>query len=145
MRKLLTIALAALMLPASAIAQTYTYAPDQGGAVGTVVMATMPNGQPPLRVVLPNSLVARGIASRLDITASTLVASGVHQIATLCVITAGSTAGTLNDSATTGGAATANEVAAIPNAVGCNQLDWPMANGIVVVPGTGQAVSISYN
>lgn len=143
MRKLLAIAAAAVLIPASAFAQSPTYVPDQHGAVGSLVTATDPGGNS-RKVALP--LVQNGgVSSALNISASTLVAAGAHRVATVCVITAGSTAGTLNDSATTGGAATANEVYPIPNTLGCSPVNWPIFNGIVVVPGTGQVVALSYN
>jgi hypothetical protein len=143
MRKHIAIlaAAAAALISASALAQTYS--PGQQGVVGNVVAATCTNGLP-CQIILP-TIQSGGVSSSLDITSSKLVVAGYHRVASVCVITAGSTAGTVNDSATTGGAATSNEVYPIPNTLGCVKLDWPVSSGIVVIPGTGQAVSVSYN
>lgn len=60
MRKLSALlASAALLIPASAFAQTPTYSPGQTGAVGTVVTANDPNGKP-RQVVMPSFNCASG-------------------------------------------------------------------------------------
>ena len=83
--------------------------------------------------------------SALDITAATVVKASNGFVVRVSVLVAGSTTGTVNDSATTGGAAVANEIAVIPNTVGTYAIEFPFANGLTIVPGTGQTVSVSYN
>lgn len=61
------------------------------------------------------------------------------------VIVAGTAPGSVNDAATVAGAAAANQVFVIPNTVGSYLVDFPMLNGIVVNPGTGQTVAVSYD
>jgi hypothetical protein len=86
----------------------------------------------------------RGSKSQLNITAAQVIA-GAKRAFTVTVVVAGSAVGTLNDVATTGAAAAANQFFTIPNTVGSYQVDWPIAVGLCVVPGTGQTVSISYS
>lgn len=38
----------------------------------------------------------------------------------------------------------ANQIFVIPNIVGVNLIDWPCLAGIVVTPGTGQTIAVSY-
>jgi len=83
--------------------------------------------------------------SALDITTATVVKASNGFVVRVSVIVAGSTVGTVNDAATTGAAAVANEIAAIPNTVGTYAIEFPFANGLVIVPGTGQTVSVSYS
>ena len=85
-----------------------------------------------------------GRNSSLNITAATVVKAGPGRLVRISVVVAGSAAGTANDCITTGAAAAANEIAAIPNSVGVIPLEWPCATGIVVVPGTGQTLAVSY-
>lgn len=86
-----------------------------------------------------------GRTTKLNITVATVVKPGSGRIATVSVIVAGSTVGTVNDTTTTGAAAVGNQVMAIPITVtGVYTLNFPMLNGIVVVPGTGQTLSVSY-
>ena len=86
-----------------------------------------------------------GGSTALGVTAATQVKVGAGTVASVSVIVAGTTAGTVNDAATTGAAAAANQIATIPNAVGIYMLGFPFVNGLVVVPGTGQTVAVSYN
>ena len=91
------------------------------------------------------SLLATGsLSSSLNVTALTLVKVGVGKVAKVVVLTAGSAPGKISDVATTGGVAAANLIFNIPNTVGIYELDFPIALGLVVTPGTGQVVSISY-
>lgn len=85
-----------------------------------------------------------GQYSRLNITAATVVKPASGRICKVCVNVAGA-AGTINDVATTGGAAAGNLVFAIPAVVGVYELNFPCLSGIVVVPGAAQVVSVSYN
>jgi hypothetical protein len=81
----------------------------------------------------------------LDIAAATVVKAAPGTIYQVNVIVAGSTVGTVNDCATTGAAAVANQIATIPDTVGNYAVGpFPMETGIVIVPGTGQTVSVSY-
>lgn len=92
------------------------------------------------------SLVAvDGRSSALNISVATVVKASSGRLVRINVVTAGTTTGTANDTTTIGGAAATNEIFAIPNTVGSYFLDWPISNGIVIVPGTGQVVAVSYN
>ena len=82
---------------------------------------------------------------RLNITAATVLKVGAGRVLKIQVLVAGSAAGTVNDCATTGAAAAANELAAIPAAVGPVDLNVAFQTGLVVVPGTGQTLVAYYN
>jgi hypothetical protein len=98
-----------------------------------------------LPVVVNNTtIVGGGTQSFLNISAATAVKSSKGRIVRVNVTTAGTAAGNIYDRATTTGVAPANLVAAIPNTVGSYEIDFPCANGIVVAPGTGQVVSVSF-
>lgn len=81
----------------------------------------------------------------LNITTATVVKAAPGRIQKIEVLAAGSAAGTVNDCLTTGAAAAANALAAIPEVVGSIDLNVQATTGIVVVPGTGQTVAIYYN
>lgn len=87
-----------------------------------------------------------GTKSRLNVTAATVVqtaAAGAQRIIRFVVTTAGA-AGALYDASTTGGAAAASLIAVMPATVGIYDLNFPIASGVLVVPGSGQVVSVSY-
>lgn len=80
----------------------------------------------------------------LNISAPTVV-RGVPSVAVaIQVITAGSAAGAVYDSTSTSGNSAANQVATIPNTAGLVSIGMPCSSGIVVVPGSGQVVAISF-
>jgi hypothetical protein len=94
-------------------------------------------------VALAQPLFTGGRTSKLNITAATVVKVGSGRLATFTVTTAGA-AGTISDTTTTGAVAAANLIAVTPATVGVYKIDWPVLNGIVVTPGVGQIVSVSY-
>lgn len=82
--------------------------------------------------------------SALNITVATVVkaAPGTALVAT--VVVAGAGAGSINDCITTGAADATNTIASLPTTVGPIALNFPCQLGIVVKPGAGQTIAISY-
>jgi hypothetical protein len=122
---------------------------------GTVGVSNFPASQPVTGTVGVSNFPAtqtvagtvntqQGTSSSLNLTAATVVKATAGRAVRVSVLVAGTAPGTVNDTTTTAGAALANEVFEIPNTVGMFELDWPCASGIVVVPGTGQTVAVSY-
>jgi hypothetical protein len=99
--------------------------------------------------------VSQGKNAALNIAAATIVNQGAGpglyntgpkgRVQRVSVITAGSTAGGVFDSATVAGAVTANQLAVIPNTVGTYLVDMPFFAGLAVIPGTGQVLAVSYD
>lgn len=96
----------------------------------------------PQKLDANGSLVANtgGTSSTLNVTASTVVKTGVGRIVRFIVTTAGS-AGAIYDSITSGTAA--NLIAVMPATVGIYTLDFPVTTGVLVIPGASQVVSVS--
>lgn len=61
------------------------------------------------------------------------------------VVVAGTAPGSVNDTATAGGANAANVLTAIPNVLGPFLVDAPVISGILVTPGAGQVVTVTYD
>ena len=85
----------------------------------------------------------QGALSYTDLTSATLVHSTAGRICNVVVTTAGSAPGAVYDS--TNVSSPTNQVYVIPNTVGVYTVNFPINYGIVVVPGTGQVVSISHS
>lgn len=105
----------------------------------------MPQSQP--RFDQQNvQLVTQGGASTVsNITVATVIKATAGRICKVSVIVAGSAVGTVNNCATTGAAAVANQVGTTPTALGTTDFQMVCSTGIVVVPGTGQTLAVSYN
>lgn len=95
----------------------------------------------------PFQVVSLGNAnsSALNITANTVVKSAHGFVATVSVLVAGSANGGLYDAATVSAAVDATEIFSIPQTVGTYTINFPTLNGIVVKPGAGQTIAISYS
>ena len=85
-----------------------------------------------------------GTNSVLNITAATVVKVSPGTIWNVNVTTAGTTVGGVYDFATATGEGAANLVAVIPIVAGAINLTFPCKTGILIVPGTGQVVSVSF-
>jgi hypothetical protein len=83
------------------------------------------------------------LTSKLNITTGTVVKPAQGVLVTFNVTVAGA-AGAVYDTTTTGAAAAGNQIAVIPAVVGTYYMQFPFLNGLVVVPGAAQVVSVSY-
>ena len=85
-----------------------------------------------------------GQTQSLEMSTTTTLKTKAGWIANVAVIVAGSTSGfiydTLNSANLTG-----TRIYLIPNVVGVYVVNLPTNNGIVVVPGTGQIVSLGFS
>jgi len=93
----------------------------------------------------------QGTQVKPGIAAATLVKGTSGRVMSINVIAPGTALSvfTIYDSATVAGTAGTNEVyaSAVSTALTVGQqidLDWPITSGIVVVPGTGATVAVSY-
>lgn len=78
-----------------------------------------------------------------QISAATVVLVGQGRIARVIVTTAGSAAGSIYDASVS--TATTPRIFVIANTLGVTEINIPVDNGIVVAPGTGQVVTVSYS
>ena len=90
-------------------------------------------------------ITAQGTKTFFNITTTTLIKAGTGRIAKISVLVAGSGNGAVHDAATTGAVAAANKLAVIlDTSTTILNIDMPVFNGIVVVPGTGQTLAVSF-
>lgn len=92
-----------------------------------------------------------GTKSALALTAPALLdTTGVssysaRRVSHVHVLVAGTAPGSVNDSQSLAGVSAANQLFVIPNFLGIYIIDFPCFAGIVVTPGTGQTISVSYD
>lgn len=108
------------------------------------ILTTQKNGVVALGNIAQINKRVAGTNTSSALTASTQVNVGPARLVSLSVIVAGSAAGGVYNSATTGGAGTGNQICAIPNTVGVFQIGAELTAGIVVTPGSGQTVAVTY-
>jgi hypothetical protein len=88
-------------------------------------------------------LKVQGANRSATLTANTLVSSGQGRLASVSVIVAGSSDCTIYDSSAVG--TLVNALAVVDNVLGVTVVNMPYNSGLVVVPGTGMTVVVSYS
>ncbi len=107
------------------------------------LLTTAKNIASAINGVAQTYVFVQGAQVRQNITAATVVRAGQGRLATVSVTTAGSAVGTIYDSAST--SITTRPIYTIPNTVGVVSVNLPVVYGVLVTPGTGQAVTVSYS
>lgn len=88
-------------------------------------------------------LSVQGAQDMTGIAATTLVKTGQGRVCSVSVTTAGSATGTIYDYASV--TSPANPLYVIPMAVGVYVVNLPVGLGVVVTPGTGQTLALSFS
>lgn len=88
-------------------------------------------------------LNVQGALTVTNLTTATVVRKGAGRMCTISIITAGSASGTIYDANST--AITTAPIFTIPMTAAVIVINLPVTNGIVVSPGTGQVVTVSYS
>jgi hypothetical protein len=96
-----------------------------------------------------------GILTSQTVTASTLIFAGSGRLVNFSIVVKGSTNGMIYNSATVAGAAAANALCAVPApsttgdapyaGIGVYPANLIFLNGLVIVPGTGQSINVTYS
>jgi hypothetical protein len=107
------------------------------------LLTTAKNIASAINGVAQTYVAVQGARVQQNITATAIVNNAAGRLAVVSVTTAGTTTGVIYDADTTG--ITTRPIYIIPNTVGVVFVNLPVVYGIVVVPGTGQAVTVSYS
>lgn len=86
-----------------------------------------------------------GFRNSREVSATALLQQGDSWVARISVIVAGSSTGLIYDAPSVGLAGTGNRLYVIPNTVGIHEVKLPANQGIVVTPGTGMILCVSFS
>ena len=89
-----------------------------------------------------------GSQNTLNIGAAMLVRTGNGRLATIVIIAQSNSVGSAYDSASTGAVGAANEIFQIPANAPVGSvfpLNFPVSQGIVIVPGAGGVVAVAWS
>lgn len=78
------------------------------------------------------------------VTANTLVTTGPGYVASVSVVKAGTTVGIIYDVSSPDAPADERRLAAILKDEGVYRIDCKFSNGLLIVPGAGQAVNVTF-
>jgi hypothetical protein len=96
-----------------------------------------------VNTVAQNYMNVQGSSNLPDITSATVVKNSPGRLCVVVVTVAGTTPGSAYDANVA--TATTKKVFIIPNTVGVYTANMPTRIGLVVAPGTGQTVTVSYS
>jgi hypothetical protein len=85
-----------------------------------------------------------GNVTSTTITSSTLVATGSGRLVNFVVLVAGTGNGAIYNTTNSASPPAANELVVIPQTIGVYPVGAAFTNGLLVVPGTGQTVTVTY-
>jgi hypothetical protein len=91
------------------------------------------------------SLEIEGLKNATGITTATLVSAVPGRVARISVTIAGTGSATIYDASSIATATGGRIMAVVTNTVGVYVINMPVTYGIVVVPGSGMTVAISYS
>jgi hypothetical protein len=116
-----------------------------GGASTSDVLTAIKNIVTALATAAQNYLNVQGLINAANISTPTLVSTKEGRICSVSVLTAGSATGLIYDGALL--TATTKPIYVIPTSVGTEPyvVNMPLSFGLLVVPGSGQVVTVSYS
>ena len=109
------------------------------------ILTTQKNGVIAINNLSQGTLRGLGAQTSATLTAATLIYVGKGYLVNFSVVVAGSAAGTISNAGTIASVAAANALCAIPATVGVVKLGQVFSTGLVVTPGTGQSVNVTYS
>jgi hypothetical protein len=109
------------------------------------ILTTQKNGVVALNNLSQSTLRGLGTQTSATVTSSTLVVNGPGYLVNYSVLVAGSSAGTINNAVSTATAAAGNALCVVPATVGVVKTGQLFTSGLVIVPGTGQSINVTYS
>ena len=109
------------------------------------ILTTQKNGVVAINLYSNTLLRGQGASTSTTVTASTLVVTGRGYIVNYSVVVAGSAEGGLYNASSTGAVAASNQLCATQKVLGVYPVGQVFTNGLVIVPGTGQSINVTYS
>ena len=109
------------------------------------LLTTQKNGVVAINGLAQATARSLGTQTSATVTAATVIYVGKGYLVNFSVVVAGSGAGTISNTGDTGTVTAANALCAIPATVGITKVGQVFSTGLVVAPGTGQSINVTYS
>jgi len=109
------------------------------------ILTTQKNGVVAVNGIAQATARSLGTQTSVTVTTATVIYVGKGYLVNFSVVVAGSTVGTISNAGDLTTVAAANALCAVPNTVGVVKLGQVFLTGLVVTPGTGQSVNVTYS
>ncbi|CAB5220031.1 hypothetical protein UFOVP231_39 [uncultured Caudovirales phage] len=109
------------------------------------ILTTQKNGVVAINNLSKSTLRSIGTQTSATLTGPTTIIASTGYLVSFSVVVAGSAAGTIYNTTDATTVLPANALCVIPNTVGITKVGQVFGAGLVVVPGTGQSVNVTYS
>ena len=109
------------------------------------ILTTQKNGVVAINGLSQATARSLGTQTSVTVTSATVIYIGNGYLVNFSVVVAGSTVGTISNTNAVSTVAASNALCAIPATVGIVKLGQIFSTGLVVTPGTGQSVNVTYS
>lgn len=109
------------------------------------ILTTQKNGVVAINGYINSMLRGQGTFTSVTVTSDTLVVTGRGYLVSWSVVDAGSAEGFIYNAASTTSLATSQALCSTGTVVGVFLAGMVFSNGLVISPGTGQAINVTYS
>lgn len=109
------------------------------------ILTTQKNGVVAINNIFQALSALNPTVTSATVTSSTLVITGSGRLISFSVVVAGSANGLIYNAGTPSGGTAANALVATPTTVGVYAANMVFTNGLVIAPGTGQSINVTYS
>ena len=108
------------------------------------ILTVQKNGVVAVNNLSQTTVRGMGTLTSATVTTSTLIFTGPGYLVNFSVVVAGSASGLIYNFASTTSPLAANALCAVPTTIGVYKVGQAFTSGLVVVPGTGQSINVTY-
>lgn len=109
------------------------------------ILTTQKNGVIAINNIFQALSALNPTVTSATVNTSTLVIAGNGRLISFSVVVAGSANGLIHNAGTPSGGTAANALVATPTTVGVYAANMVFTNGLVIAPGTGQSINVTYS
>jgi hypothetical protein len=109
------------------------------------ILTTQKNGVVAVNTLGQATLRGLGSATSATVTATTLVITGRGYLVSFAVVVAGSASGLVSNYTSTTSVPASSALAATPATIGVYPCGQAFSAGLVIAPGTGQSINVTYS
>lgn len=109
------------------------------------ILTTQKNGVVAINNLSQSNQKAIGTVTSSTVTAPTVIMVGAGFVANFSVVVAGSASGLLYDASSTSSPPATDALCGVPATIGVYSAGQYYTNGLLVVPGTGQSINVTYS
>jgi len=109
------------------------------------ILTTQKNGVVAINNLSQGNTKAEGTNTSSTVTASTLIISGKGRLVNFSVVIPGSAVGAIYNSLSISGVTPSSQLVSVPNTNGVFVCGQVFTNGLVIIPGTGQSINVTYS